>query len=137
MIMYQFEFTGRCPSKAQIKKHVLVGLKQGDWAQVSWGENCITVERNSYGLDGFGWIRALGGNDLAREIAKEKSKMKIGDNVVVLLDGDIKGAEVLGIAANGDPRVSLRDYDGDYMTLPRRIVFTASEWEQVKGEYCV
>jgi hypothetical protein len=77
--MYQHEFTGRCPSKAQIKKHIAIGLKQGDWAQVSWGENQITVERlfftngPSY-LDGHGWIRRHGGCDLVREIRQEKLK---------------------------------------------------------------
>ena len=76
--MYQHEFTGRCPSKAQIKKHIVAGLKQGNWAQVSWGENQITVELfvghcNSY-VSGHGWIRRTGGADLAMEIQKELQK---------------------------------------------------------------
>ena len=61
--------------------------------------------------------------------------MKKGDNVVVLVDGDIKGAEVLDVLPNGNVLTSMRDWDGDYIDLPRHIVFTASEWEQVKGEY--
>lgn len=71
--MYQFEFTGRCPSKAQIVKQIKIGLKTNDWVQVSWGENQITVERNtaSYvqSLYGFGWIRQHSGSDIAQEIS--------------------------------------------------------------------
>lgn len=61
--------------------------------------------------------------------------MQVGDYVIAVLDGDIKGAEVLRIEADGSVLVNRRDYNGDYLMLPRRIVFTASEWEQVKGEY--
>lgn len=75
--MYQFEFTGRCPSKAQIIKQIKHGLATGNWVQVTWGENQITVERFSISMydkrtciRGNGWIRRHGGDDLAREIEK-------------------------------------------------------------------
>lgn len=77
--MYQFEFTGRCPSKAQIIKQIKIGLKTDNWVQVSWGENQITIEnlnvKNTGGwhtvprLYGSGWIRQHSGSDIAQEIS--------------------------------------------------------------------
>ena len=58
--------------------------------------------------------------------------MKRGDNIVVIIDGDIRGAEVREILPNGDVLTSVRDYYGDYVGFPRSKVFTASEWEQVR-----
>jgi hypothetical protein len=58
--------------------------------------------------------------------------MKRGDNIVVIIDGDIRGAEVREILPNGDVLTSVRDYYGDYVEFPRSKVFTASEWEQVR-----
>jgi hypothetical protein len=61
--------------------------------------------------------------------------MKKDDYIVVIIDGDIRGAEVVDILPNGDIVTSVKDYYGDYVGFPRGKVFTASEWEQVKGEY--
>ena len=61
--------------------------------------------------------------------------MKKSDNIVVIVDGDIRGAEVVDVLPNGDIVTSVKDYYGDYVAFPRNNVFTASEWEQVKGEY--
>jgi hypothetical protein len=61
--------------------------------------------------------------------------MKKSDNIVVIIDGDIRGAEVVDILPNGDIVTSVKDYYGDYVGFPRGKVFTVSEWEQVKGEY--
>jgi hypothetical protein len=60
--------------------------------------------------------------------------MKVGDNIVILVDGDIRSAEVKEMLPNGDVLTSIRDYCGDYVEFPRRKVFTTSEWEQVKYE---
>jgi hypothetical protein len=73
--MYQFEFTGRAPSGPQIKAKVKKAAAMGhDWIQISWGENQITLEKQ--GFNGFfgpwlgsGWIRRIGGDDLARELS--------------------------------------------------------------------
>lgn len=61
--------------------------------------------------------------------------MKTSDNIVVIIDGDIRGAEVVDILPNGDIVTSVKDYYGGYTAFPRNNVFTVSEWEQVKGEY--
>jgi len=73
--MYQFEFTGRAPSLAQIKAHVKKALAQGHGEiELSWGENLIELKKNPYPYNGmgawhgYGWIRRIGGHDLAREI---------------------------------------------------------------------
>lgn len=70
--MYQFEFTGRAPSVVQIKAHVKKALAGGhDWIQLSWGENQITLEKNCGNSGAWfwhGWIKRIGGADLAREI---------------------------------------------------------------------
>jgi hypothetical protein len=55
--------------------------------------------------------------------------MKKGENIVVVIDGDIKGAQVIGVLPDGNVQISVRDYYGDYLDFPRRQVFTASEWE--------
>ena len=73
--MYIHEFTGRAPSAPQIKAHVKKAIMAGhDWIQLSWGENQITLEKQKF--NGFfgpwygqGWIRRIGGDDIAREIS--------------------------------------------------------------------
>lgn len=69
--MYTHEFTGRAPSLVQIKSHVKKAVAGGhDWIQLYWGENQITLERSEFGgaWHGYGWIRRIGGDDLAREM---------------------------------------------------------------------
>jgi len=59
--------------------------------------------------------------------------MKTGDSIVVVLDGDIRGAEVIDMLPDGDVLISRRDYNGDYLAIPRNNAFTVIEWETVKG----
>lgn len=72
--MYQFEFTGRAPSRAQLAAHVKKAAAAGhDWIQLQWGENQITLEKGTGGgfsgpWFGHGWIKRTGGDDLAREL---------------------------------------------------------------------
>jgi hypothetical protein len=74
--MYQYEFTGRCPSAAQIKAEIKKAIRAGhEWVQISWGENQITIEKRDH--NGFfgpwfgnGWIRRTGGDDIARELSR-------------------------------------------------------------------
>ena len=60
--------------------------------------------------------------------------MKTGDSIVVVLDGDIKGAEVIDMLPDGDVLISRRDYNGDYLAIPRNNAFTVVEWQEIKGE---
>ena len=72
--MYEYTFTGRAPSLAQVKAHIKKALAGNhSWIQLSWGENQITLEKtlcNGYfgPWEGQGWIRRISGDDLAREI---------------------------------------------------------------------
>jgi hypothetical protein len=68
--MYQFEFSGRCPSAAQLRAHIKRAVAAGhDWIQLIWGENQITIEKAGGPWFGHGWIRRTGGDDLARELS--------------------------------------------------------------------
>jgi hypothetical protein len=68
--MYTHEFTGRCPSLAQIKAQVKKAMAAGhDWIQLSWGENQITLEKAGGPWFGHGWIRRVGGDDIARGLS--------------------------------------------------------------------
>jgi hypothetical protein len=60
--------------------------------------------------------------------------MKTGDSIVVVLDGGIKSAEVIEMLPDGDVLINRRDYNGDYLAIPRNNAFTVIEWQQVKGE---
>jgi len=51
--------------RAALRKAAAQG---GDFIQLSWGENQITVERTNYGWTGTGWIGKNGGQDLAHEL---------------------------------------------------------------------
>lgn len=55
--------------------------------------------------------------------------MKKGENIIVVIDGDVKGAQVIQVLTDGNVEISIRDYYGDYLNFSRRQVFTASEWE--------
>jgi len=46
----------------------------GDFIQLTWGENQITVERGAYGWNGWGWIGRNGGQDLAHELENARRK---------------------------------------------------------------
>jgi hypothetical protein len=63
--------------------------------------------------------------------------MKTGENIVVIIDGDIKGAEIIKVLPDGGVLTSIKTYDGDYLEVPRHKAFTASEWDKVKGEFSV
>ena len=61
--------------------------------------------------------------------------MKKGESIVLIIDGDIEGAEVIDVLPDGTVVTSIKTYYGDYLISPRSRVFTDSEWQQVKGEY--
>lgn len=70
------DFDGRKPSKAMIMKAIKDCIKQGYQAiDISWGENCISINVNSHHpfnrmgqWFGSGWIKNIGGSDIADEL---------------------------------------------------------------------
>ena len=53
--------------RAALRKAAASG---GDFIQLTWGENQITVELTEHGWLGSGWIGKNGGDDLAREMGR-------------------------------------------------------------------
>lgn len=76
-MIIQHEYTNK-PSivtlRAALRKAAARG---GDFIQLTWGENQITVERTPYGWTGHGWIGRNGGQDLANEIALAERKKAV------------------------------------------------------------
>jgi hypothetical protein len=71
--MYIHEFTGRCPSAAQIKAQIKKAIMAGhDQIELRWGENWIELEHNDMMelWSGHGWIRRISGDDIARGISR-------------------------------------------------------------------
>jgi len=73
--MYTKDFTGNKPSKAQVTKAITEGLKAGHRSvAVNWGENQIEVWKGNCGtVMGWGWIRSIGGSDIAETIMNGKA----------------------------------------------------------------
>ena len=71
--MYEYYFEGRKPSKAQVKKLAIQALKAGhSQIEISWGENMLEIQRAHTGqVHGYGWIKNIGGQDLADELQSE------------------------------------------------------------------
>lgn len=70
-MLYEYDFTGRKPSIAQVLKQVREGIRQNCRViQISWGENRIDIERSCNGLFwlGSGWIRNISGYDIANDL---------------------------------------------------------------------
>lgn len=68
-MLYEFYFEGKKPSKAQVKKCAIQAIKEGyPLIEISWGENMINLENNLGFITGRGWIKNIGGDDLANEL---------------------------------------------------------------------
>jgi hypothetical protein len=69
--MFEYEFTGRCPSKTQVTKTTKIGMQSGaTHLSLSWGENMIEMVLAGNGRwYGGGWIRSISGQDLAQELS--------------------------------------------------------------------
>jgi len=66
--MYEYYFTGRKPSNAQVLKKINEAINQGnDYIEISWGENMIILEKRETWI-GWGWIRNISGSDIAVKI---------------------------------------------------------------------
>ena len=76
-MIVQHEYTSK-PSivalRAALRKAIARG---GDFVQLTWGENQITVELTAHGWLGSGWIGKNGGDDLAREINIARLKERV------------------------------------------------------------
>lgn len=68
-MLFEFYFEGKKPSKAQVKKCAIQAIKEGyPLIEISWGENMINLENNLGFITGQGWIKNIGGDDLASEL---------------------------------------------------------------------
>lgn len=72
-MIYEHYFEGRKPSKAQVIQSIKRGLKEGHHMfEIAWGENMLTLDRQAGGRwAGWGWIKSIGGSDLADQLNKE------------------------------------------------------------------
>lgn len=67
--MAVYEFHNRRPSKKQVIGCALNAISNGDkLAEIYWGENSITLELVNGQWHGWGWIRKLGGSDIAQQL---------------------------------------------------------------------
>jgi len=70
-MLYEFEFEGRKPSKAQVKKCAIIAIKEGyPLISITWGENWIALENNLGHITGRGSIKSIIGGNLAEELSK-------------------------------------------------------------------
>ena len=71
---FTHEFTGRRPSQSQVVKILKEAVKQGAIdISIDWGENWLRFEKvkgwaGGISWHGYGWIRSLGGDDLAKQL---------------------------------------------------------------------
>jgi hypothetical protein len=64
-----YEFHNNRPSKKQVIGCALNALQQGDTlAEIYWGENSLTLENIEGSWHGWGWIKTLGGSDIAQQL---------------------------------------------------------------------
>lgn len=78
----EYQFHNRKPSKTQIMSCIRNAIKDGGKAiSISWGENCIDLNVNPYHSSnrmglwfGSGWIKNIGGSDLADELNRMEDK---------------------------------------------------------------
>lgn len=67
----EIEYKNRKPSKAVIMRTIAEYLKHGGKSfSISWGENCLdlTYHDSYHTWYGEGWIKDIGGDDLAKEL---------------------------------------------------------------------
>ena len=67
----EINYANRRPSKAVIMRTIAEYLKQGGKSfEISWGENRIdlTWHEGHAKWYGYGWIKAIGGDDIAQEL---------------------------------------------------------------------
>ena len=70
-------FTGRKPSKAQVLAKCRAAIQSGAAAiNIAWGENSIELDYSFNGRcwHGHGWIKEIGGDDIAQELNRDQSR---------------------------------------------------------------
>ena len=75
--IFDIDFQGRRPSKAQILSKIKAAIQSGAAAiSVSWGENRLDLDYsfNARAWNGYGWIRAIGGDDIAQELNRAQAR---------------------------------------------------------------
>jgi hypothetical protein len=75
--VYDINFTGNKPSKAQIMSKIKAAIQSGAAAiSVTWGENWIELDYSFNGRcwNGYGWIKAIGGDDIAQELNRAQAR---------------------------------------------------------------
>jgi len=75
--VFDIDFQGRCPSKAQVLSKIKAAIQSGAAAiSVTWGENWIELDYsfNARAWNGHGWIRAIGGDDIAQELNNQQKR---------------------------------------------------------------
>ena len=69
--VFNIDFEGRKPSKAQVMSKIKAAIQSGAAAiSVTWGENWIELDYsfNARAWNGTGWIKTIGGDDIAQEL---------------------------------------------------------------------
>jgi hypothetical protein len=69
--VFDIDFKGRKPSRVQLLSKVKAAIQRGAAAiTVTWGENWIELDYsfNARAWNGCGWLRDIGGDDIAREL---------------------------------------------------------------------
>jgi hypothetical protein len=69
-IAQEIVFTGRKPSKKQVFSKVYSRVLQ---IEVYWGENGLTLDLNNGNWYGWGWIKDISADDIAKEINSKQT----------------------------------------------------------------
>ena len=75
--IFDIDFKGRRPSKAQIVAKIKAAIQSGAAAiSVSWGENRLDLDYSFNGRcwHGHGWIKTIGGDDIAKELNNQQKR---------------------------------------------------------------
>jgi hypothetical protein len=67
-------FHGKKPSKTQLMRKIKTAIQSGATAiSIIWGENWIDLDYsfNARDWNGNGWIKDIGGDDIAQELNRE------------------------------------------------------------------
>ena len=68
-MLYEFYFEGRRPSYKQVKACAIKAIKEGyPLISITWGENWISLNNELGYITERGWIKNIGGDDLANEL---------------------------------------------------------------------
>jgi hypothetical protein len=75
--IYDINFEGKKPSKAQVMAKVKAAIQSGAAAiNIQWGENWIELDYsfNARAWSGHGWIKDISGDDIARDLNRSQAR---------------------------------------------------------------